>query len=148
MLSSVLVCLVIGITDGDTIKARCGAPGGYREVTVRLAAIDAPERRQPFGTASRQHLSTLCFNQRAVLLPRTHDRYGRMVADVACSGMDAGSAMVASGMAWVYERYADPALDAERFASQERARAAGVGLWRDAEPVPPWAWRRSNKRLH
>lgn len=61
-----LLCFVIGITDGDTIKARCGAPGAYQQVTVRLAAIDAPERRQPFGEVSRQHLAALCFNQPAI----------------------------------------------------------------------------------
>ena len=91
-----LLCFVIGITDGDTIKARCGAPGAYQQVTVRLAAIDAPERRQPFGEVSRQHLAALCFNQPARITPRTKDRYGRMVADVSCQGRDAGADMVSA----------------------------------------------------
>ena len=146
MLPSVLVCLVIGITDGDTIKVRCGDPGAYQQLTVRLAAIDAPERGQPFGTASRQSLSALCFNQRASLRARAHDRYGRVVADVTCAGKDAGSAMVAGGMAWVYERYAHQAQDVELFAGQANARAAGLGLWSDADPVPPWTWRKSGKK--
>lgn len=146
MLSSTLLCLVIGITDGDTIKVRCGDPGAYQQLTVRLAAIDAPERSQPFGTASRQHLSALCFNQRASLRARTHDRYGRVVADVTCAGTDAGAAMVSSGMAWVYERYVHPAHDAELFTVQAKARASGVGLWREADPVPPWMWRKSGKK--
>ena len=145
MLAS-LVCIVIGITDGDTIKARCGAPGAYHQVTVRLAAIDAPERRQPFGEVSRQHLATMCFEQPARITPRTSDRYGRMVADVSCQGRDAGADMVASGMAWVYERYAHPVQDAQLFASQAAARAAGAGLWHDADPVPPWTWRKSVKK--
>lgn len=141
MLSSVLVCLVIGITDGDTIKARCGAPGAYQQVTVRLAAIDAPERRQPFGEVSRQHLAALCFEQQARIAPRTKDRYGRLVADVSCQGRDAGADMVASGMAWVFERYATPG-DSLLRGLQADARAMRSGLWSDPAPIEPWAWRR------
>lgn len=142
------MCLVIGIADGDTIKARCGEPGAYQQLTVRLAAIDAPERRQPFGSASRQYLSVLCFNKRAEVRPRTRDRYGRVVADVACDGTDTGAAMVSSGMAWVYKRYADPTQDAGLFAVQTKARAAGIGLWQNAHPVPPWEWRKSGYPPH
>lgn len=141
MLPSALLCLVIGITDGDTIKARCGAPGAYQQVTVRLAAIDAPERRQPFGEVSRQHLAALCFDQPARITPRTKDRYGRMVADVSCQGRDAGAAMVANGMAWVFERYATSG-DAHLRGLQADARAARSGLWSDPAPIEPWAWRR------
>lgn len=133
--------MVVGITDGDTIKARCGEPGAYQQVTARLAAIDAPERRQPFGDVSRQHLAALCFEQPARITPRTKDRYGRMVADVTCQGRDAGADMVASGMAWVFERYATPG-DAHLRGLQTDARAARAGLWADPAPIEPWAWRR------
>ena len=40
-----LECLTVGVTDGDTIKVRCGQTGSYEQVTVRFAAIDAPEQR-------------------------------------------------------------------------------------------------------
>ena len=38
-----LLCLVIAISDGDTLTARCGQAGAYRPLKVRIAAIDAPE---------------------------------------------------------------------------------------------------------
>lgn len=38
-----LICLVVAISDGDTLTARCGAPGAYHQVKVRIAAIDAPD---------------------------------------------------------------------------------------------------------
>lgn len=142
VLASTLICLVIGITDGDTIKARCGEPGAYKQVTVRLAAIDAPERRQPFGQASRKHLAALCFDQRAQITPRTTDRYGRMVGDVSCQDRDAGADLVAHGMAWVYVRYAT-ADDAPLNPLQQRAQVARAGLWMQSNPVPPWEWRRT-----
>lgn len=45
-------CLVVGISDGDTLTARCGRLGAYEEVKVRIAAIDAPERAQPTVSAA------------------------------------------------------------------------------------------------
>jgi endonuclease YncB( thermonuclease family) len=45
-------------------------------------------------------------------------------------------------MAWVFLRYArDPAL----FELEQEARAAHRGLWRDADWVPPWEWRRRER---
>ncbi len=45
---------VIGITDGDTIKVLDASKTQHR---IRLAGIDAPERKQPLGTRSKQGLS-------------------------------------------------------------------------------------------
>lgn len=46
-------CLVVKIADGDTLTARCGQAGAYEQVKVRLAEIDAPEKKQAFGKRSR-----------------------------------------------------------------------------------------------
>ncbi|WP_293188868.1 thermonuclease family protein [Ottowia sp.] len=56
---------------------------------VRLAEIDAPERKQPFGNVSRQHLAALCFKTEATIRQTATDRYGRTVARVECRGRDA-----------------------------------------------------------
>ncbi|EIO7131386.1 thermonuclease family protein [Escherichia coli] len=50
---------VIAILDGDTIDVLIDR----QPVRVRLAQIDAPEKRQAFGTRSRQALSSLVFRQ-------------------------------------------------------------------------------------
>lgn len=138
MTAAALLCLVVAITDGDTLKARCGDPGAYEQVTIRLAEIDAPERRQPYGEASRQALADLCFQRQAKITPRTKDRYGRTVARVECVGKDASAELARAGMAWAYTRYlTDPEIKRLELA----ARAAGVGLWAEPNPVPPWEWR-------
>lgn len=138
-----LLCLVVAIADGDTLTARCGQPGQYEQVKVRLAGIDAPEKAQPFGQRSRQHLAELCFQQQAVITPRSKDRYGRTVADVECQGKDAGQAQVQAGMAWYYVKYGK---GYEVLAGAEaEAKRARRGLWVDPEPVPPWEWRKSKK---
>lgn len=60
-------CLVVGFSDGDTIKARCGLLGSYEEVKVRLNGIDAPERRQPFGERSKEAMSDLVYMKTAAI---------------------------------------------------------------------------------
>lgn len=137
-MSFVLLCLVVAISDGDTLTARCGQPGAYEHVKVRLAEIDAPEKRQPFGNRSRQSLADLCHEQQAEIRVEKRDRYGRSVARVKCRGQDASSHQVAAGLAWAFTKY----LTDPRISEQEvKARDVRAGLWRDEEQVPPWEWR-------
>lgn len=138
--SAVLFCLVVAIADGDTLTARCGEPGAYEQVKVRIAAIDAPEKAQPFGQRSKQFLSDLCFQEAATIKPFTRDRYRRTVADVQCKGKDVGKAQVAAGMAWVFDLYAEGYEHLYRL--QDTARGGRRGLWADAAPVAPWDWRK------
>ncbi|MTW09143.1 nuclease [Pseudoduganella eburnea] len=129
---------VIGISDGDTLTVlSSGHP-----VKVRLANIDAPEKKQPFGARSKQSLSDLCFGREATLDSGKKDRYGRTVAVVHCGGVNANVAQVRRGMAWVYPQYNhDPSLPALETA----ARSSRVGLWSDPEPMEPWLFRKERR---
>ena len=108
-------CLVVGVSDGDTLTARCGASGSYEQINVRFNGIDAPEKKQPFGQRAKEALSNLVFMKDADLdCPKT-DRYGRSVCKVMVApesashgtkSLDAGLAMVTLGMAWWYRAYA------------------------------------------
>lgn len=134
--TAALFCLVVAIADGDTLACLTDS---REQVKVRLAEIDAPERKQAFGTRSRQSLGELCHEKRAEIRVVDRDRYGRTVGRVSCAGMDANAEQVRRGMAWVYDRYArDKAL----YRLQDEARAAGRGLWSDKQAMAPWEWRR------
>lgn len=150
-------CLVVDVSDGDTITARCGEAGTYEQVKVRLAGIDAPEKAQPFGNRARQALAELTFGKPARLECTKTDRYSRSVCNVwvapasASAGpqtLDAGLAMVSVGMAWWYRAYVREQTPQARgqyeFAEME-AKAKRVGLWADAEPTPPWEWRKAKR---
>lgn len=139
----VMFCLIVGITDGDTVKARCGEAGSYEQVNVRIVAIDAPKRRQPWGTRSRQHLSDLCFQVNAKFTVRYTDRYGRLVADIECRNKDVATEQVSAGMAWVYDQYARN--HQHLYAVQENAQTIRRGLWSDKNPIAPWLWRRGQR---
>ena len=142
-LVAILACLVIGISDGDTLTARCDTSAGTQNVKIRLAEIDAPERRQAFGNRSRQHLASLCFRKQAEIRPTATDRYRRTVARVHCEGRDANAEQVRAGMAWAFTRYlTDPAIAR----LEGEARAERRGLWIDAEPLAPWLWREQRRQ--
>lgn len=138
MPAALLLCLVVGISDGDTLTTRCNTQHGLQNVKVRLAEIDAPEKAQPWGARSKQHLAQLCFGRTAQVRTQTVDRYGRSVARVSCEGVDANAEQVSSGMAWVFHRYA---RDHSLVAKQDAARSSRRGLWADSAPVAPWDWR-------
>jgi endonuclease YncB( thermonuclease family) len=143
--AALLLCIVVGITDGDTLTSRCdlAADAPAQTIKVRLAKVDAPEHHQPFGARSREHLAALCFKQRAEVRPITAgggvDRYRRVVAQVNCKGVDVNAEQVRAGMAWVFDRYV---TDRGLYSLQDEARVARRGLWADTQPVPPWDWRR------
>ena len=128
---------MVSVHDGDTLTVLID----HRQVRVRLIDIDAPELRQPFGTRSRQSLSSLCFGKVASLDVRGHDRYNRTLALVNCGGADANAEQVRRGYAWTFVRYARP--DSPLFALESEARTAHRGLWQDPAPVAPWDWRNS-----
>lgn len=130
---------VIGVIDGDTIELLADG----RPVRIRLAQIDAPERRQPFGTRAKQHLSALAYRRSATVQETGRDRYGRTIGAVLIDGQNVNRAMVAAGMAWAYRRYL---TDAHVLDLEHDARAARRGLWADPAPVPPWNWRRPPRK--
>lgn len=132
-----LVCLVVAIVDGDTLKVRCGEAA---QQTVRIAQIDAPEKGQPWAEQSRQALAGLCFKVAAEVQVAGSDRYGRTVAAVSCGGVDAGKAQVQAGMAWAFTRYKPGRMLIQ---AENAAPEAGSGLWSAPDPVTPWEWRAS-----
>jgi endonuclease YncB( thermonuclease family) len=136
--SALALCIAIAIADGDTLTVRCGAPGAYTQTKIRIAEIDAPERRQAYGERAHQTLATLCHQQTAEVTPQTLDRYGRTVARVRCQGQDVSAAMVKAGMAWAYAKYL---TDPEIKRLEGLSRTGKVGLWSDTAPVPPWEYR-------
>ena len=136
----ILLCLVVGVADGDTLTVLCK---GNEKMKIRLSEIDAPEKRQPFGSRSKLSLSSMCLQKKAKIKPQTKDRYGRIVARVICDGVDANEEQIKRGMAWVYDKYLK---DQSLYSIQNKARASKKGLWADNKAIKPWEYRRGNKR--
>ncbi len=92
--------------DGDTCTTSTGEK-------VRLACIDTPELRgrkaDPVpAKAARDHLRGMVSGREVTIRRITTERYGRTVAELFVNGTNVQQAMVASGHAEIYWRYADP----------------------------------------
>ena len=54
---------VVGVSDGDTITLLADDNTQYK---IRLMGIDAPEKKQAFGTVSKTSLSDLIYSKRVM----------------------------------------------------------------------------------
>jgi endonuclease YncB( thermonuclease family) len=136
---------VVGVSDGDTITVLDAEQVTHK---IRLSGIDAPEKAQPFGDRAKQQLSDWVYQATVRVIHDKTDRYGRIVGKVTLNGEDVNIQMIHAGLAWHYKAYEheQPALDRVTYPAAElNARRKAIGLWGDADPVPPWGWRR-NKR--
>lgn len=149
--------VVVGVADGDTVTVLDAAMTQHK---VRVAGIDAPEKAQPFGQRARQRMSTLVFGKEVRLEGDKRDRYGRTVSKIWVSPpdcprcpktLDAGLAVLTSGLAWHYKKYQNEQSNeaGERYAfAENEARSKRAGLWTEADPVPPWEWRKSRRSVN
>ena len=131
------VAHVIAVLDGDTVLVS----HDKKKTTIRLAGIDAPEKLQEFGPASRDALTALVLRKDVRVITRTVDDYGRVVALLEVGRVNVNEEQLRRGMAWEYSQYhADKAL----MALQAEAQRARRGLWAGASPVPPWEFRKTH----
>lgn len=130
---------VVGISDGDTLTV---LNSQKKQVKIRLTEIDAPESKQAFGTQSKQSLSELCFKKSVVVDDIGTDKYKRTLGRVKCAGVDANAEQVKRGFAWAFVQYLTDQSIADM---EESARSAGLGLWADENPTPPWDYRHGGK---
>jgi len=128
---------VVGVKDGDTLEVLRGRTA----VVVRLHGVDCPELGQPFGRQAKESAGALAFNRTVTVVERSWDRYRRTVAEVILPGGESlGEALLKQGLAWWYRKFAP--RDKRLRLIEESARDRSMGLWRDPDPIPPWAWRR------
>ena len=133
---------VIGIADGDTITVL----RDKEQVRIRLYGIDCPERYQAFSKKAKQFTSGMVFGKVVEVEPVDIDRYGRTVALVAVFKRLVNEELVNAGFAWVYTRYCDRPICERWKVLEQEAREAKRGLWSDPDAIPPWEFRRENRK--
>ena len=70
------------------------------------------------------------------------DRHGRLVAILFLDQSDINSEMVKAGYAWAYREYLHEPYASEYIDAENEARARKLGLWQQANPQPPWEFRK------
>ena len=90
---------VLRIKDGDNIVVLDASKVQHK---IRLQGVDAPERRQAYGTKSKEHLSDLIPGKSVVVDYSAYDRYQRVLGMVLLAGEDVNLGQAEAGMAWHY----------------------------------------------
>ena len=126
---------VTAVIDGDTLTVVDDAKKRHR---IRLAGIDAPQAKQPFGLSSARSLARLCYKKPTKVEWRAKE-LGFLVGEVTCDGVEVNAEQVRRGMAWVSPRQTGPG--SALYELEAYARLRKVGLWADDQAIPPWEWR-------
>jgi endonuclease YncB( thermonuclease family) len=134
---------VTRVSDGDTLWVRPEAGG--KPVKIRIDGIDAPEICQAGGQAARAALAQRVRGHRLEVVARRMDDYGRTVAGLHLDGEDIAGWMVSQGHAWS-SRFGRE--DASYAPQQQRAQAAGRGLFADRSALEPRLFRKRHGPCH
>lgn len=134
------------VCDGDTVYVNIN---WFRRIKVRVAGEDAPEHGQAYGEEARIFLKRLVDGKRVKVQIVDVDRYGRYVGIITVGRKDAGYEILRAGLAWCYYAYLKN-LPPEYASAYKKvateARSARRGLWKDKNPIPPWDWRKTQRK--
>lgn len=146
---------VAEVFDGDSFNL---IAANQKTVRIRIAGIDAPEKRQPYSNKAKESLESLLMSGTITLTLIKIDRFERWVAHVSVDQQDIGLRQIQLGYAWFFTRYQqdlDDRRKSDYARAEEDARRDGLGLWAGIAasvknpalaPEPPWKFReRMNK---
>ena len=134
---------IIRCHDGDT----CTTDKGEK---IRLACIDAPELKQPFGKASRDHLKEIIKDRAAKIDRINTDRFGRTIAILYINNGGKWQAVQSlqskAGTVWAFDRFKRncPIWNSINREFQI-AQSKKIGLFADGQAIEPWKWRQNEK---
>ncbi|EKT3957707.1 thermonuclease family protein [Flavobacterium psychrophilum] len=127
---------VVKVKDGDTVVV---LDCTKTMITVRLAGVDAPEKKQDFGTIAKQFVSEQIFGKVVTFQEVSKDRYGRTVAFIFYENKNLSEELLKVGLAWHYVKY-----DKSKYLQEleDIARKNKVGLWSLPNPIMPSEFRK------
>ena len=142
---------VTRVSDGDTFDAT----DGNIVFRVRIAGIDAPEKKQAFGQMATSRLKELILdkNIEIVRVGSGHDAFNRVLGQVVVDGKDIGIEMISQGLATYYRPgCVDYPLNKKKYDYDPRAyvdaetvaRSGNINFWSGNTELP-CQYRKENK---
>jgi endonuclease YncB( thermonuclease family) len=130
--------IVVQIVDGDSLIIRVNRENRR----IALYGIDCPENNQVYGNAAQYWVNMLVFHKEVRVRAIPPENF-RQTPALIYFGEDRclNQELVLAGLAWVDRRSCQRPECRRWIDGEESARRAGVGLWKDREPMPPWKWR-------
>jgi len=116
-----------------------------KEVEIRLFGIDTPEKTQAFGQSAKNFTGAMASRGEIRVEPITKDQSGKIVGLVFVNGINLNEQIVSQGFGWVYRQYCKESYCADWLKIESNAKASQKGLWADANPTPPWEYRKNQR---
>ena len=134
------IAKVIGVKDGDTIEVL------YKKkpIVIRLAHIDCPEKKQPFGKKAKQFVSDAVFGKNVRIVSKgKKDRWKRLIAVIEKeNGENLNKILVMNGLAMHYKKYSK---DISYDIIEKEAKKNKIGMWSQKNMIEPWNYRKKKK---
>lgn len=145
---------VVRVVDGDTVILS----DGNIQFTLRIAGLDAPEKKQPYGQEAKKFLNDLIMGHPVKVQPlrRGIDPYGRSLGHLYIGPQDVGVALIQAGLSFYYrpgcvdypvnkKKYDyDPRIYVE---AEIKAHKKRQGMWSRNDVELACAFRREQKKL-
>ena len=130
--------MVLAVPQGDTLEIL------HKDTVllIQLQDVDAPEIGQPYGAQAQALMATLALGKTARVITTGTPQPGILQkAKIALSsGLNLSHELLKAGLGW-WDRVAAPDDDS-LWKLEREARIERRGLWEDADPIPPWEWRK------
>ncbi len=136
---TMLSAKVVGVRDGDTVEVLDEQNKTY---ILRLAEVDCPEKKQPYGNAAKQFTANTVYRKTIKYIVTNKDRFGRSVAKVYYKNKYLSAEIIKNGMGWHYKKHS---RSKELALLEQKARLSGIGLWADSNAIAPWDWRKARR---
>lgn len=125
------------VVDGDTVVVRDEEGASVAVRLLGVKSFDPTRDKQAesrFGRNAMDAIGELLRDRTAVveLGDPPKDKYGRTLARLSVDGRDIGLSLVEQGLVLVYTAFPFAQMD-QYLEQQERARAAKIGLWANAD---------------
>ena len=130
---------IISVKDGDSFELLTEE---NEIIEIRLAHVDTPEKKQPYGKAAKIFAANLVWGHIVTATQTDTDRYKRKICLVEANGRILNLELVRAGLAWHFKKYSED----RRYARAEKvAKARKVGLWKQSNPIAPWDARKRKR---
>jgi len=129
----------IRILDGDTFEILVN----NKTYKIRLADIDAPEKKQDFGNVAKQRLAELIFSKQVNVEYEKLDRNQRIIGTVFVNKQYINLLLVEEGLAWHFKKYSS---NIQFDKAEKMARKRKLGIWSINNPTPPWSFRAEKRK--
>jgi len=128
---------VISVIDGNIIEI---LTDDGDKLLIKLSEVDSPELGQEFGDQALVYTSKFCLNKIVDIAVVGKDRKGMRLGIVRLkSGKQLNTELLKSGLAWYNHHCIDRC---EMKLIETKAKKKKLGLWINANPTPPWIYRR------